>query len=113
MRILIAEDDAPTRNLYYFILSKLGYEMDLAKNGHEAVELIKRQGDLYNLCLMDIEMPVMGGLEAIRQLRRHNMNLYIVAASSSPENRARSLTAGANEFCCKPISKEQLLSFIK
>lgn len=113
MRILIAEDDALTRKLYALTLKKHGYDMDCVHNGHEALELIKRQEHRYNLCLMDIEMPVMGGLEAIRRLRQYNTKLYIVAVSSSPEYREHSLAAGANVFCCKPISTEQLLSFIE
>lgn len=108
MRILIAEDDAVTRKIYYLLLNQNGHEIDLAKNGREAVELGKKQGGLYNLCFIDMEMPVMGGLEAISILRKHNKNLRIIAMSTSPRYKKPSLAAGANEYCCKPISKEQL-----
>ncbi|MEJ2407556.1 MAG: response regulator [Candidatus Thiodiazotropha sp.] len=113
MRILLAEDDAVTRKIYYLILNKNGHEIDLAANGQEAVELGKIQGSQYNLCLMDMEMPVMGGLEAIRLLRQHNKRLRIVAMSSSPRYKEHSLAAGANEYWCKPVSKKQLLSLIE
>jgi len=62
---------------------------------------------------MNMEMPIMGGLEAIPILRQHNNDLRIIAMSSSPSYKEPILAAGANEYCCKPISKEQLLSLIK
>lgn len=113
MRVLIAEDDAVTRKIYDMILKQFGCEVDLAKNGREAIELSKRKERLYNLCIMDIEMPVMDGIEAIQLLRQDNSDLRIIAMSSSQGYKERSLAAGANDYCRKPISKETFLSLIK
>lgn len=112
MKILIAEDDATTQRFYQFILRQWGYEFDVVKNGCEAVELINKQGELYDMCFMDIEMPIMGGLEAIQQLRKRVTSLPIIAFSSAPEYEARSLAAGADAFYCKPVPKGQLHSLI-
>ena len=112
MRILIAEDDTTTQQFYRSILSQCGYEFDLVPNGHEAVELIDKQGELYDLCFMDIEMPVMGGLEAIRLLRERITSLPIIAFSSAPEYEAESIAAGADAFYCKPVLEGHLCSLI-
>ena len=111
--ILIAEDDAITQQFYRFVLRQWGCEFDVVQNGLEAVELMNRQSELYDLCFMDIEMPIMGGLEAIRNLKQCITSIPIIAFSSESGYEKPSLAAGADAFYCKPVSKEQLRSLVE
>ena len=73
MNILVAEDDPVIHNLHQRQLTRWGYNVDLAVNGREAVECVRksreRGGVNYDLCLMDVNMPVMNGIEAIQAIR--------------------------------------------
>lgn len=108
MKILIAEDDATTQRYYSATLELWGHELDVVDNGHEAVKLLDEQGHHYDLCLMDIEMPIMNGLEAIERLRQHLPNLPVVAFSSDAGYKKASLKAGANAFFSKPVLINEL-----
>ena len=83
-------------------------------NGLEAVQAFDEQ--YYDVVLMDIEMPVMDGLEAIRQIRaKHNLNqVFIIAqtASAMKGDREKCLEAGADEYLSKPIRKKNLLNIL-
>jgi len=106
MKILIAEDNSDIRMLHQKRMSRWGYHVDLASNGKEAVEYVQKTGNKkiahYDLCLMDINMPIMSGIEAIQTIRENTPYLPVIAYSANSSNKAPSLKAGADEFLLKP-----------
>ena len=93
------------------MLSKLGYECDVAENGQEAVDAIENVKD-YTLVFMDIQMPVMDGIEAtIKILDKHGKNSpHIVAMTANvfQEDREKCFDCGMEDFVAKPIRKDEL-----
>lgn len=112
MKILVAEDNSDIRMLHQRQLSNWGYNVDLAINGKEAVEHVQKSSEKgavnYDLCLMDINMPVMSGIEAIQKIRRNTTYLPVIAYSANPDNKTPSLQAGADEFLLKPLPAKAL-----
>lgn len=106
-RVLIAEDNDSNFSLVQHILFK--YKLTRVKNGVEAIEKVRNEQ--YDIILMDMKMPVMGGLEAIRKIREFNTKIPIIAltAYAFDSDRASALEAGCNAFLTKPLSKSQLL----
>ncbi len=106
MKILIAEDNPDIRVLHQKRMNKWGYYVDLASNGKEAVEYVQQTGEKniahYDLCLMDINMPIMNGIEAIQIIRENTPYLPVIAYSANLDNKVPSLKAGADEFLLKP-----------
>jgi CheY-like chemotaxis protein/CHASE3 domain sensor protein len=116
-KILIAEDDV--RNIFALghVLEPKGAELLIARNGREALEMLERRPDI-DLVLMDIMMPEMDGLEAmraIRQLAGRFTKLPIIAltAKAMPDDQERCLQAGASDYIPKPLDVEMLLSLIR
>jgi len=110
--ILIAEDKR-VHYLYIEILLKdIVKRIDHAINGKEAVELAIK--NCYNLILMDLKMPVMGGIEATKILKRQFPEIPIIAqtAYSMPEEKESALKAGCADFLTKPIKKRELIEMI-
>ncbi|HZW20822.1 response regulator [Noviherbaspirillum sp.] len=114
-RILIAEDDI--RNVYALtsIFEPLGAELVIARNGREALQRLAEHE--IDLVLMDVMMPEMDGLSAIREIRRQaqHKNLPVVAltAKAMTNDRRDCLEAGANDYIAKPIDVEQLVSLCR
>jgi len=108
IKILVAEDNSVNQKLIKILLKKLGCDMDLAVNGEEAVERASKRE--YDLCLMDLQMPVMGGIEATLEIRKRGHGLPIVAltAVAFKEGRDKCLQAGMNDFLTRPIEPEKL-----
>jgi PAS domain S-box-containing protein len=115
-KVLIVDDDM--RNTYALSkkLIEVGFEVDMAHNGKEAVEQLT-EDQHFELVLMDTMMPEMDGDEAIQLIREmdHYKKLPIIAltAKTMPEDRERSLQAGASEYLTKPIDFEKLLSIMR
>jgi CheY-like chemotaxis protein len=114
--ILLAEDDV--RNIFALsqVIEPLGARLEIARNGREALALLDSQPDI-DLVLMDIMMPEMDGLTAIREIRAHPMHarLPIVAltAKAMAADRQMCLEAGANDYISKPIDVDKLLSLCR
>ena len=110
-RILIAEDNDSNFILMTYILKKF-YEYDRARNGQEAVDMVEKNN--YDLILMDINMPVMDGMEAIRLIKEKHPELPIIALTANAFDSDRQLAyeAGCNEFLPKPISSDVCLKTI-
>ena len=115
-RILVVEDDI--RNVYALtsILEPKGANVEIARNGLEAIAALERNQAI-DLVLMDIMMPEMDGFEAMARIRsRPNLaKLPIIAltAKAMPDDQAKCLAAGANDYASKPIDVEKLLSLIR
>ncbi|MGE4291263.1 MAG: ATP-binding protein [Desulfovibrio sp.] len=113
LRILLAEDDRVSSLAISRLLQRNGHEVATAANGQEALDAL-RQRD-FDLVLMDIQMPVMDGLEALRILRtdsayRERTTIPVVAmtAYAMSEDRARFLDLGMDDYVAKPVSMEEL-----
>ncbi len=111
LRILIAEDNAVNQKLALRLLEQMGYRADVASNGIEAIQAIERQ--VYDVILMDVQMPEMDGLEATRQIivRWPNHHPYIIGltANAMQGDREMCLNAGMNHYIPKPIRVVELV----
>ncbi len=107
-RVLLVEDEPTLAKLTLLYLQRLNAEADHAENGQIAVEMTSKQ--VYDVVLMDMEMPVMGGLDATRKMRENGYCAPIVAltALTRPEDREKSLQAGCNSHLNKPTTQEAL-----
>jgi two-component system, sensor histidine kinase and response regulator len=115
LRILVAEDNPVNQLLLTCILKNSGYHADVAANGREAVEAVRNLP--YDLVIMDVQMPEMGGVEAtvrIRQLGGKAATVPILAATAHAlhGDRERFLEAGMNDYVSKPINRRELLEKI-
>lgn len=109
-RILVADDDRLSRTLLEAFLTRAGCLVDLAADGREALIVLK--GSQYDLVVMDIQMPHLDGLEAIRRIRHEeaatgrHMPIIALTAQASDGDRQRCLEAGADDFVAKPFSSD-------
>ena len=106
-KVLIAEDNDSNFSLVQHILFK--YNLTRVKNGVEALE--KLHNEQYDIILMDMKMPIMGGLEAVRKIREFDTKVPIIAltAYAFDSDRTSAMEAGCNAFLTKPLNKSQLL----
>ncbi|MEX2357483.1 MAG: ATP-binding protein, partial [Pirellulaceae bacterium] len=125
-RILLVEDGIDNRRLISLILRKAGAQVDLAENGQIGVEMAlstfpgygNRYDDPsepYDLVLMDIQMPVLDGYDATRQLRSAGFIKPIIAltAHALAGDREKCLAAGCDDYATKPIHRENLLELLR
>ena len=114
IRILVAEDNVINQKLILRILGKLGYTPMLAQNGLEVLELIEFND--FDLILMDIQMPLMDGLEAtisIRNLDIKQPAIVAMTANAMVEDKERCLAAGMDNYLSKPLDMGQLLKALQ
>jgi len=112
--ILVAEDDEFNYKYLEITLKRAGYLVIRAENGQEAVDICHRNTDV-NLILMDMKMPVMGGLEATSEIRTFLPDLPIIAQTAyvSPADEKDACQAGCNEFLSKPVNRDKLLNVLQ
>ncbi len=114
MSMLVAEDNAINQKLIERILNKLGYQVDMVGNGNEVLE--KLHTDRYDVILMDIQMPIMDGMETTRIIRKtqtHQPYIIALTANAMPEERESYLNAGMDEYISKPMRLERLTDVLK
>ena len=111
--LLIAEDDDITRILLKKILKGEHMALLYAHNGLEAVDLARLHPEI-NLVLMDMQMPLLNGYDATRQIKKLRPDLPIIAqtALTAPEEREKAIEAGCDRFIKKPIDKKYLLTMM-
>jgi len=111
-RVLLAEDNPVNQLLAVRLLSQAGHTVVTAPNGREAIDLLATGG--FDLVLMDIQMPVMGGIEAIGRIRASekasggHVRIVALTAQAMRGDRERCLAAGADGYLAKPFSPEAL-----
>ncbi len=115
--LLIADDDV--RNVFALasVLEPKGAKVQIARNGKEALEALERPDSAVDLVLMDLMMPEMDGLTAIREIRRRErfkkLPIIALTAKAMASDREASLQAGADDYIAKPVDVDKLLSLIK
>ena len=116
LRLLVAEDNPVNQQLARELLMQEGAVVDIAANGQIAVEMVQAASPPYDMVLMDMQMPLMDGLEATRQIRESLglLELPIVAmtANAMNEDRQACLHAGMNEHVAKPLDMDELVDMI-
>jgi CheY-like chemotaxis protein/signal transduction histidine kinase len=119
-RVLIVEDDV--RNVFALssLLEPKGITVSIARNGREALDALSRSSPgtaRIDLVLMDIMMPEMDGLTAMREIRKRgewkNLPIIALTAKAMADDHDKSLAAGANDYIAKPLDVEKLLSLIR
>lgn len=119
MHILLAEDNDLNAKIAISLLEKRGAVTDRAEDGQKAVELFERSAKgSYQVILMDVQMPVLNGLEATRKIRSlahpdaSTIPIYAVSASSFQEDKAAAMNAGMTGFVAKPIDINELYQIL-
>lgn len=116
MKILIAEDDPTTRQMIVLLLSRKGFSCTAVDNGLRAVE--KWEESDFDVILMDVQMPVMDGLNATRMIREKEIGrgghttIIAITAYAMAADRKKCLDAGMDEYMSKPIDFDRLLSLV-
>jgi signal transduction histidine kinase/ActR/RegA family two-component response regulator len=117
-RLLLVEDNFVNQRVAVYMLAKLGHEADVAKHGREAIDMLSKA--VYELVLMDCQMPEMDGFEATRIIRDrtstvldHDIPVVAMTANAFPEDRARAIAAGMNDFLAKPVDRAVLGDIIE
>jgi DNA-binding response OmpR family regulator len=115
MRILIAEDDADTRQLLKMILAGAGYEVVLTTDGEQGWNSLS--ATLPDLLLTDIMMPVLDGFSLLQRVRAdprtRMLPVILLSAKASPDDYARGLALGADDYMTKPFQKAEFLAKVR
>jgi two-component system sensor histidine kinase/response regulator len=115
-RILLAEDNPTNQRLVKLLLEKAGYAVEVASNGQEAVERLVAAPDRFKLIFMDIQMPLMDGLEATRTIRAKGFSaipIVAMTARAGSSDRDSCLQAGMTGYIAKPIRKDAVLEMVE
>lgn len=112
-QILVVEDDKNTARLMNAVLKHAGYEVFLAGNGIEALEITDRQH--IDLIVLDVMMPKMDGYEFTEQLRScgDNTPILMVTAKQLPEEKCKGFLVGTDDYMVKPVNEDEMLLRIK
>jgi signal transduction histidine kinase/CheY-like chemotaxis protein len=113
LKILIAEDDELSATLTTFFVEKYSKEILYAENGFDAVDICLQNRDL-DMILMDVNMPLMHGFEAIREIREFNKDVYIITqtAYAYEEDRKKAFEAGCDDYITKPLNRAMLIRLL-
>ena len=107
-RVLVVDDEPINREVMGFILEESGLKVDMASNGMEAMAMV--QQSRYDLVLMDMQMPVLDGLQATQQIHAlpglQDLTIIAVTANAFDDDRVRCLAAGMRDFIAKPYEPE-------
>jgi signal transduction histidine kinase/DNA-binding response OmpR family regulator len=116
-RLLLVEDNAVNQRVVLAMLRKKEYKIDVANNGQEALEKLNASADAYSLILMDVQMPILDGLETTRAIRRNpswnHLPIIAMTAHAMIGDRERCLEAGMSGYISKPVQQAGLIAVIE
>ncbi len=111
-RILVVDDEPQVRRVMKMTLSANGYEVGDARTGEEALEKVRETQ--YDLVLLDVNMPGMGGIETCRALRHgSDIGIIMLTVRDTERDKVEALDAGADDYVTKPFSSPELLARIR
>jgi len=117
VRLLLVEDNAVNQRVVLAMLRKKNYTIDVANNGQEALDKLERAAEPYNAILMDVQMPVLDGLETTKAIRRNSnwdyLPIIAMTAHAMIGDRERCLQAGMNAYISKPVQQAGLIAVIE
>jgi two-component system, sensor histidine kinase and response regulator len=112
LRVLLVEDQSLNQQVAWELLTTAGVTVEIADNGEEALRMMSEQGKQYNLVLMDLQMPIMDGYTATRQIRQQwpgaDLPIIAMTAHAMENERRKCLDAGMNDYLTKPIDVRNL-----
>ena len=113
IKILLADDEKDLSKAVGTILTYSNYDVDIVSNGKEALERINNT--IYDLIILDIMMPVMDGIQALKEIRKNNIKtpVILLTAKSQVDDKVEGLDSGANDYLTKPFDKKELLARIR
>ena len=113
MRILLVEDDRSLSRAVSTILQKNNYSDDCVNNGQLALDYLEQ--DIYDAVIMDIMMPVMDGITALKNLRKrgNNIPVLMLTAKTEIDDKVEGLDNGANDYLTKPFDTRELLARLR
>lgn len=112
-KILIADDDQMLRRLLSDIMKKQGYQVFLAKDGQEALDIFFQERDI-SLCVLDVMMPVYTGYEVLESIREHSqVPVVLLTALDEETSELKGLKKGADDYIAKPFSYAILLARVE
>ena len=113
LKLAVAEDNMANQRVLMIMLRRLGWESEFAENGRELLDLVRNKD--YDLIFMDIQMPIMDGLEASRRLRAgdagdrlKDIKIIALTANALSGDEARCLESGMNAYMTKPLKLSKL-----
>ncbi|PLX10424.1 MAG: hypothetical protein C0598_10395 [Marinilabiliales bacterium] len=114
LKVLVAEDNAINQRVATFNLEKFGITVDIAENGQEALDMFKKAN--YNIVFMDIQMPVMDGLEATKKIRHyelesskaHKVPIIAMTANTLKGDKENFMQSGFTDYISKPFKSSEL-----
>ena len=113
-RVLLVEDEPITRDVSSFMLNDVNFQVDLADDGQQGLELARR--NRYALILMDVQMPVLNGVEATKAIRAASLNqttpILAMTAHAFNEDREACLAAGMSDYISKPVDPQKLYAIL-
>ncbi|WP_418186452.1 response regulator [Aliarcobacter lanthieri] len=114
LKILLVEDNEINQEVASMFLQKAGIKVTIAKNGLEAVTEYKKNKGKYDLILMDLQMPILSGYDATKQIRAFDKEIPIVAltAAAMIEDKEKVISSGMNDHLGKPINSDELYNTI-
>ena len=110
-KILVADDEMSIRLLYSEELKEEGYEVYMASNGREALEMVEKIP--LDLVILDIKMPEMDGIEALRQIKEKRPNLPVILSTAYGEYRQDFATWASDEYLVKSSDLEELKAVVR
>ena len=109
MRILVCDDEGEIRKILRLLLESSGYEVIEAKDGRGAVAALREDKSI-DLCIMDIMMPYMNGVEAIREIRKFSaVPVLFLTAKSLESDKEAAYSGGGDDYLVKPFSSRELM----